>query len=148
MSRLNIALFGDFRLSGSNGTEIPVAGKKLRGLIAYLALNPGRRIGRQTLANMLWGGRFDAQARQSLRQALHQLHRIVDAHQPDVLLSSDDAVELDAAHYDVDVRSFEEAHHSSDLGSAVEIYRGHLLEGLRVRSDPFDAWLAGERTRL
>ena len=36
----------------------------------------------------------------------------------------------------------------ANLKRAAELYRGPFLEGLNARSDLFDEWLLGERTRL
>ena len=148
MSKLKIALLREFRVSDENGTEIPIAGKKQRGLIAYLALNTGRRIERDSLATLLWGDRIDTQARQSLRQALHLLRRIVDKYQPDALQTDDETVVLQANSEDIDVLRFEALIQNGKLEEAVDVYSGDLLDGLAVRSDAFDTWLAQERARL
>jgi DNA-binding SARP family transcriptional activator len=51
-------------------------GAKAIGLLAYLVLEPGPQ-SREKLASLLWGESPDAQARASLRQALHRLHAVL-----------------------------------------------------------------------
>jgi tetratricopeptide (TPR) repeat protein len=73
VSRLNVTLPGGFELTfGSDGSRI-LPTRKAQALLAYLAVEPGRRSSREELAMLLWGDRRDIQARRSLRQAVYAL---------------------------------------------------------------------------
>ncbi|MBL0923609.1 MAG: hypothetical protein IBJ12_03965 [Sphingomonadaceae bacterium] len=70
-----ISLFGEFSCTGRDGTPISLTNRRSRALLAMLALTPDRPIARDVLTRLLWQGRFDAQARASLRQCLLELNK-------------------------------------------------------------------------
>ena len=121
-------------------------------LLAYLAVT-GRSHSREALATLLWGESADKEARASLRGVLSKLARVLPQH---VVLSRDRVAFNRESPYTLDVETFlaklAEADLGTDLGAlgeAVALYRGELLEGLRVRDAPeFEAWLLVERERL
>ncbi|MDP6346587.1 MAG: BTAD domain-containing putative transcriptional regulator [Alphaproteobacteria bacterium] len=144
---LKLELLGGFRLSDA-GVEIPLRSRKARGLLAYLALDPDRVFPREHLANLLWDDRMDAQARQSLRQALTTLRQRLADHTPELLLSDHDSVSLTGAAVDVDVMNFRQALREDRLADAADHYQGNLLDGLGSLAETFDAWLTDESRRL
>ena len=149
MGGLNIQLFGEFAIFEDGRGEINPPAKKAQALLAYLALNPDRRQTRDKLATLLWGDRFDEQARRSLRQCLLAMRKGLGADGSSVVVADGDALALGTV--EVDVRRFERlaAGQARDtLEEAVAIYRGDLLEGLAVNSDEFEGWLESERVRL
>src|SRR5215468_10799071 len=96
-STLKLRLLGAFAIEAS--AERPAApairSRKARALLAYLAMKPDWRAGREELATLLWGDTPDAQARHSLRQCLLSLRQ--DLHlAPDLLDLGRDTVELRA----------------------------------------------------
>jgi TolB-like protein len=145
-SRFQINLLGNFTIAGGDGRELTPPGKKLRALIACLALPPGAAWPRDKLIALLWGDRGDDQARASLRQALAELRRTLGHAAP--LQTEADTVRLDPALIAVDALGFEKAARSGDLGKAAALYRGPLLDGLHLREDSFVDWLRIERTRF
>jgi DNA-binding SARP family transcriptional activator len=148
MSRLSLTLLGGFRAE-VDGRPIALP-KKARALLAYLALSPGPH-SRTRLAALLWGASGDEQARNSLRQALYLIRRALAEPRLDLLGHDADTVTLDPRALDVDALAFcRLAAHGSDhaCASAVELYRGPLLEGASVDEPPFETWLAAERSRL
>jgi len=142
----HINLLGNFTIAGGDGRELTPTGKKLRALIACLALPPGAVWPRDKLIALLWADRGDDQARASLRQALAELRRILGSAVP--LLTEADTVRLDPAVIAVDALDFERAAKGGDLAKAAALYRGPLLDGLHLREDSFADWLRIERTRL
>jgi len=148
MTALRLTLLGGFALRDSAGDEIVVRNRKLQGLIAYLALNRDRRHGRDALAGLLWGDRFDAQARQSLRQALTAFRHLPGAETADALDSDDETVALNAGAISIDVADFERLAHNGDPERAVALYGGDFLAGIDMRAEHFDVWAADERLRL
>jgi len=78
MTRLVVRLLGDFQVSrGSSGAAVPIRARKVRALLAYLTLHPGRAHARDRLTGLLWPDVGYVQARQSLRQALAGLRRAI-----------------------------------------------------------------------
>jgi TolB-like protein/Tfp pilus assembly protein PilF len=148
MTTLRLKLFGGFELRDGDGNEIVVRNRKLQGLIAYLAAGPDRRHGRDALASLLWGDRLDAQARQSLRQALTAFRQLPGVDAAAALHADDDAVALDADAVSVDAVAFERLARDGEFERAAALYGGDFLAGLDMRSEPFDAWAADERGRL
>jgi DNA-binding SARP family transcriptional activator len=148
MTTLRLKLFGGFELRDGDGNEIVVRNRKLQGLIAYLAAGPDRRHGRDALASLLWGDRLDAQARQSLRQALTAFRQLPGVDAAAALHADDDAVALDADAVSVDAVAFERLARDGEFERAAALYGGDFLAGLDMRSEPFDAWAAAERGRL
>ena len=67
--RITLRLLGSFSLTGPEGAR-ELTGRKLRALLAYLALSANEQQPRERLMTLLWGAHFEAQARQNLRQAL------------------------------------------------------------------------------
>ncbi len=145
---LEIKLLGQFRCSGSHD-DLP---KKAQALLTYLAMNRGRAIPRDQLAELLWSTSGPEQGRQSLRQSLAAVRRalgadargMVETVGTDVLLAASGAV-------DVDVQRFETLAQSTvtaDLAAANALYRGEFLADFDVPSEPFMDWVRVERTRL
>jgi DNA-binding SARP family transcriptional activator len=141
-------LFGRFEAEAG---ERPVRGleaRKIQELLSYLILAKKRPIQRERLADRLWPNVDARRCKKYLRQALWQLQKVVpkDGGSPDqqLLLVDQDWIELNPeADIWVDVVQFEQAYEhmigetSSEVcpamrgmvRSAVELYRGELLEG-------------------
>ena len=122
---------------------------KRLALFAYLVLaNPSRLHRRDSLLPLFWPESNEEQARRSLRQALHFLRQAVGS---DVLSSrGDDEIGVDPGAVWCDARRFESALDGGRPEEAVDLYRGHLLEGFHVSgvAPELDQWLEGERSRL
>lgn len=150
MTRLTLRALGSFELRRSDGEEVVLPGKKAQALFVYLALQPEKRFLREQLASLLWGDRFDEQARHSLRQCLMNLRQAL-GDERDVIVSEGDAVRLDLSHIDCDVAQFEAlvlADEAAPLERGLDLYGADFLHGLNVRAETFDVWLEDERQRL
>jgi DNA-binding SARP family transcriptional activator len=115
--------------------------KKTRALLAYLALPTGRTHSRDKLVGLLWSDRGDEQARNSLRQALTELGKALDAVEPSPLIKQRDMLALDPTTVEVDALIFEglaAGDSTSDLQRAAELYAGDLLDGLDARDAAFE----------
>lgn len=108
-------------------------GRKARALLAYLVSDPGAKISKGLLATLLWGDRGDEQARSSLRQALFELRRSVNA--------SRDIVRSDREHIWVQADAVVE-----DPGHENGHYK-EAFQDLDGITPEFDEWLAAERLR-
>jgi TolB-like protein len=103
------------------------------------------------LASVLWSDRSDKQARDSLRQALTELRRSLEAAGPLPLVIERDLVSLDRPAIGSDVDAFELLSGRTspdDLRKAASLYGGELLEGIDVHDPAFTEWLSFERQRL
>ena len=143
---LRIRLLGGFELASSGGRDVPLPGRKVRALMACLALSPGKPWPREKLMALLWSDRGEEQARASLRQALAELRRALG--EPSPLQTEHDGVSLDSAMIAVDVREFERLADAGKSDEAAMLYRGPLLDSHGVRDDAFEDWLRAERMRL
>jgi len=148
MTRISLTLLGGFELRPASGPTALALGKKIQALLAILAVRPGQAHGRDRLASLLWADVGAEQARHSVRQALFSLRRTLPE---SVLRTSGEAVALNPAGVDVDVVEFERLAGKASpetLEQAAVLYRGTLLDGLRLREPAFEEWLAVERERL
>jgi DNA-binding SARP family transcriptional activator len=106
------------------------------GLIAFLALEGSSS--RSKLAGLLWSELNEADARRNLRQ---RLYRLSPPELAGFVLVEGDLVSL-AGQVSSDVTDFERAMLESDFARAVALYRGPLLDGLKLEeASAFDEWL-------
>jgi predicted ATPase/DNA-binding SARP family transcriptional activator len=156
MPTLHIRLLGDFSLLYSDQQVTSLNTTRLRSLVAYLVLHRDVPQQRQHLAFLFWPDATEAQARNNLRQLLHQLRQafpdvehflFADAHilhwHPvtpcylDVAAFEQTLTLADAATQQHDQHALQDA-----LGQADSLYRGELLP------DCYDEWILPERDRL
>jgi DNA-binding SARP family transcriptional activator len=148
MARLHLALLGGFEARLASGRQLRLPKTKAKALLAFLALHPRQMFARDKLAALLWPEFRDEDARHSLRQTLFTLRKSV---RPLDLAVDDDSLTLRPSFVAVDVAIFERLVAKGTpaaLAEATPLYRGDLLEGLRVSEPPFEDWLVGERQRL
>lgn len=147
LPKFALSLFGRFELT-TNGGAVPLPGRKLAGLLAYLACTEPRPQSREKLANLLWGSHFETQARQNLRQSLVRLRRILGT---DSIFSDDKDVWLAPGVIDCDAARFQalivEGSRAS-LAEAADLYRNPLLTDLNIEEDGWSEWRDRERVRL
>lgn len=144
-SPLSLRLLGGFELHGADGTDLSPPGKKLRALVALLALAPPAGWPRERLTALLWGDRDEEQARGSLRQALAELRRTLGEA---VLLADREIVAFDPAILRTDAVEFARLAAAGQLTEAASLYRHDLLDGVALPDSAFNDWLVVERTRL
>src|SRR6266542_5623749 len=153
---LHIQLLGDFHLVYGDKPVTDVTTGRLQSLLAYLLLHHGATQPRQHLAFLFWPDSTEAQARNNLRQALHQLrHALPDAEHflyadtTTLCWRSDASFSLDVADFAYALAMVDEAERIANpaglraaLEQAVNLYRGDLLPSC------YDEWIAPERERL
>lgn len=150
MARIRLKLFGGFLATHADGPEIPLTARKGEALVAYLALNQSQRQTRERLAALLWGDRFEEQARHSLRQTVLAIRKAMTDEDASIVISEGDFLMLDREAIDVDAIEFEKLIREgsqASLTSAISLYNGELLEGMTTRAVDFDAWSLSERVR-
>lgn len=128
---------------------MPLPTRKDRLLLAYLALTAGRPQARDRLAGLLWGDRGEAQARDSLKQALAGIRQAFRQVGLDPLRTDRETVTFDPQGIAVDAIAFEPlAAEAASSGQAIAAYQGGLLDGTDGVSAEYDAWLRPARERL
>lgn len=151
MAQVSVSLFGPLTVSGPDGAPVPVSGPKLQGLLAYLALNMDSPPSRDRLTAIFWGERFTEQARQSLRQTLVKLRKLLETDGEEVIATPEDRVGLRSDRVETDVDRFVSlvaaGTPEADL-EATRLYHGELLENLHLREVEFQDWLLCERQRM
>ena len=138
-----LRLLGRFELSSPSGETIDIAAKKNQALIALLALAGGEPVSRSRVCEVLWGDRDEAQARNSLRQALTALRKTFGDQGSIPFVVSDTGVTIDSNAVSADVWQFVDA--GSDDTAAVGLWRGMFLDGLSITGDAAEDWLRAER---
>src|SRR3989440_6413500 len=153
---LHLRLLGDFSLLYHDQQVTSLNTTRLRSLLTYLVLHRDVPQQRQHLAFLFWPDTTEAQARNNLRQLLHQLRQ---AFPPVEQFLSVDTHMLHwhpVTPFPLDVAEFEQALTLADaatrrndqralraaLEQADNLYRGELLPGC------YDEWILPERERL
>lgn len=134
-----LEILGGFRLSGPDG-PVEVRGKKLRGLLAYLASAGPEAQTRGKTASVLWGSYFEEQARQNLRATLRRLRRLLGSA---MVISEDDTLTLNPQLIECDAtlfRSLAATGRPDGLKQAIELYRGDFLDGLDIPEAVWEDW--------
>src|SRR5256884_2538438 len=171
MPTLHLRLLGDFSLIYNDQQVTSLNTMRLQSLITYLVLHRDVPQQRQHLAFLFWPDTTEAQARNNLRQLLHQLRQAFPA--VEHFLSADTHMLHwhPVTPFHLDVAEFEQAltladaatrrhdqhghpqgapHHPTPplslqqaaLEQADSLYRGELLPGC------YDEWILPERERL
>ena len=156
MPTLHIRLLGDFSLTYNDHQVNTLNTTRLRSLLAYLVLHSEAPQQRQHLAFLFWPDATEAQARNNLRQLLHQLRQAF----PEIeqFLSAD--AHLLHWHpivpFHLDVADFE--HTLALVDTAVQLHNQTMLQNLLERADTlyhgellpdcYEGWIVRERERL
>lgn len=147
---VRLTLLGLFESSPPPAAAIAVSARA-RAVLAVLALQLGRPVSRDKLAEMIWPLSGLGPARQSLRQAIKTLRDAFaacpgfaierDATAGSLLLRG---LATDVAELEAQARAPLDA----DASQIRKLYRGVFLEDFPDISAPFEAWLTEERARL
>ncbi len=146
---LEISLLGPPRVR-RDGEPVAFDTRKATALLAHLALADRPR-SREALCELLWPDHDPEHARGALRRTLSALRKAVGEQWIDT--AADSVALRDGPGLEVDVRRFRELASAEatpeELASAVEVFRGELLEGFFLRGNPgFEAWYVHEADLL
>lgn len=160
MSAIRFQLFGKFSVSAAE-RELDLHAPKHQELLCYLLVHRDRPHPRETLASLLWGNNSTEKSKKYLRQALWQIQHALETRPGEpgggVLVVENEWVRFNAeGDLRLDLADFERAYALAQadaergrneaavagLRSAVQIYRGDLLEGW------YQDWCLFERERL
>jgi DNA-binding SARP family transcriptional activator len=141
---VRLQTLGELRLEGASDSALSSRRKELV-LLAYLARRGPRPLGRAEAAALLWENSDERRARQSLRQALLELRRLVG----DALVAGADHMALAADSVELDATLFERELDEGHPESAVARWKGEFLPGAEeIGGEELRAWLESERERL
>ncbi|MEU4437457.1 BTAD domain-containing putative transcriptional regulator [Micromonospora chalcea] len=76
---MQIGLLGPFQVTLDGGVPADVPGARLRGLLAALALQPGRVVPKATLVDWIWGEQPPADAANALQRLVSRLRKALPA---------------------------------------------------------------------
>ena len=148
--QFELRLLGDFsfRCPTRSPDVIPIASKKARALLGYVAMQEPMRASRERLATLLWPDRVDRQARQNLRACLASLR--ADLHGvADELLLIDAATVGIKNNLTVDARRLRRLSWAEAAADDVAaLYRGQFLADLEIESETFRDWASAERAAI
>ncbi|HTS83453.1 MAG TPA: BTAD domain-containing putative transcriptional regulator [Myxococcaceae bacterium] len=150
---LNIRLLGGLSVMHRDQAVTAIHSPRLHSLLAYLLLHRDVPQLRQHLAFTFWPDSSESQARNNLRQILHELRHALPEAERFLVADTRTAGWRADAPFELDVAAFEAAVAQAAaaegeeaerfaLHRAAELYRGDLLPAC------YDAWIEGERQRL
>lgn len=151
--RLHIRLLGPLSVR-RDGAELALpASRKVRALIAYLALAP-RAVGRSRLCELLWDVPNDP--RGELRWCLSKMRHVLDEPDRRRVETRGDGIALDLSDCFADVLEVGRAVQDGidrltpeRVRALAALFAGDFLEGLELdRSAEFNGWLTAQRCRV
>jgi DNA-binding SARP family transcriptional activator/TolB-like protein len=141
---LTLRTLGELRLETGSTARLSSPRKELT-LLAFLARRSPRSAEREELAELLWGDRDSGKARQSLRQALLELKRLVG----DGLVLESNKVRLATGAVALDASLFQSDVAAGRWADAAPRWRGDFLAGTDdFGGEDFRTWLEAEREGL
>jgi DNA-binding SARP family transcriptional activator len=148
-STLGIRLFGVLSMVDSHGNVIPLAGRKDRALVAYLAANVGKPVARDRLIELIWPGAAEGSGRASLRQSLSTIRKALPEEARGAFSADRDTICLDADRVTTDLGALEDSQQDPKaLPSSETSWDGSFLDGLAGISSEFDVWRTTEQARF
>lgn len=148
---LRASLFGPFKLATSDGAEIVISSRRARALLGMLCLAPGDVLERDYLSKLLWPGRFQAQARASLRQCLLSLDKLLTPLTGPILNVSHGRITIDHDRIHSDLADLEAALGEGRFSDACALLAGignRPLLGQLDLGAAFEEWLAAQRQHV
>ena len=146
---LALQLLGSVDLRDAGRDVSPVLRRpKSVALLAYLAVARPRGFHRRdTLLALFWPDLDQPHARNSLRQTIHSLRRVLGSQT--LVSRGEEELGVDRARLWCDIEQFDKDLDAGDAKSAVSLYRGALLNGFHMPGgSEFEHWLDQERKYL
>jgi DNA-binding SARP family transcriptional activator/TolB-like protein len=143
---VRLRLIGQMEVWTLTSESMLPLGRRTRALLAAITLSSPRPALRGWLAELLWSGRPEEQARASLRQEVHRLLEALAPGGSEVLNVTRDHLSLRPGKVWVDAEEVMRA--TANQPASLALMDGDLLEGLDGINPTFDVWLSIERERL
>lgn len=150
MPQVRIQVLGGFAAWGPGSEPITLPTRKAEALLAVLACRGGEPQPRERITALLWGDRGDRQARHSLSQTLTSIRGALGSAQ-NPMIAERETLAIDATLVTADVLELADLAGRDDpesLRHAASLYRGPLLDGVRLTEAAFEEWLSQERSRF
>jgi DNA-binding SARP family transcriptional activator/cytochrome c-type biogenesis protein CcmH/NrfG len=145
---LAIGCLGGLTL-GFAGGSLPLAGRKARALLAFLALEGGTAaVPRDRLSGLFWPDVAERQARNSLRQTLFELREVLERRGCEALVAARDEVSLAPGAFALDLDRVLAAIRAGEVPEVLRSQPGcidQMLAGCEDLSPLFADWLAARR---
>ncbi|MVZ98002.1 hypothetical protein EUU23_09820 [Sphingorhabdus sp. IMCC26285] len=145
------SLFGPFALTDQGGAPITLSNRRARAVLAMLCLEPDQPVAREQLTRLLWPGRFEAQAKGSLRQCLLELGKALEPLEQPLLVVTRERVMLTNMRLRTDLSDLEAALMAGRDQEAIALFdmigTRRLLDDLNV-GDAFADWLEARRKQV
>lgn len=141
---ISLRLLGPVEATVDGGPAPPeLLWRKHLALLAYLALSPDRRAGREQLTGLMWGEKPESSAKHSLAEALRIIRKATDEGIEDAgtgyIRLSDSALEVDTDRFAALVDAGEHR-------AAASLVAGELMDGFALADAwGFEEWLAARR---
>jgi DNA-binding SARP family transcriptional activator len=130
----------------SHSADIPIAGAKLRALLAGLLLQANRTVSQESLAEVVWDGHPPPEALGTLRSYVMRLRRTLGAEAGDRIVTRPSGYAIEVQDDEFDLRRFQNARNrardhaaagdwsavSATLTDALALWRGEPLADVRV----------------
>lgn len=147
---LTVRLLGHMSAESARGENVLPKGRKARALLALLCLSEDGRLPRGRIASLLWDRSAEAQSRNSLRQALHELTLALSPDAATIVEVDRETIALVLDRCRIDVRELVDAmdRGDHDMSTHRSDPAETLLEDMEGVSAAFDHWLAAERASL
>jgi TolB-like protein/Tfp pilus assembly protein PilF len=148
-----VRLLGPFRVVRTGADASPAPSRKVRALIAYLAMAP-RPIHRAKLCELLWDIPDDP--RGGLRWCLTKIRGLLSDSSHERVKTENDWVSIDTSTIEVDALWVAARAEAAISGGDLDLleplaakFEGEFLEGFEADRVPlFETWLVGERQRF
>ena len=141
---VHVTLIGNFEVSDQERHSITIADKKAKAILALLCLAPKHTMDRQLLTELLWPGRFAAQAKSSLRQCILKLSKAFENYHPELLEITREKISINPRFMTSDVEVLERAISHGKINDALSFTREckniPLLENISINT-PFDDYV-------
>lgn len=160
---IHLSLLGSWQLI-ANGEKKREPRQKVKGLLAYLALEANQTHSREQLSALLWPEMGKKESQNNLCVTLYRLKKlmnhsdVIEASRGEVSFNTAVSHAIDVSQFETAVKKTERHDHASlsqcqaclaDLETAVSLYRGEFLEGLVLTGyDAFAEWHFVWRERL
>lgn len=140
---VHVTLVGNFEVSNNHRHPINIADKKAKAILAILCLAPKHAMDRNILTELLWPGRYAAQAKSSLRQCILKLSKAFEANHPELLDVSRDKISINPLFLTSDMQVFEHAISHGEIDDALSFAREYknspMLENININTQ-FDGY--------
>ena len=147
-NRIHISLFGELKFRTAAGTDIPIANRRAKALLAVLCLIGDEVIEREKVSKLLWPGRFESHARASLRQCLLDLGKLLEPLGSEILHVTRNSICLNSVAIATDLSELEAA-----LADGKAIEAAHRISAISMAplidhmdfGTAFNKWISNRR---